>query len=469
MPMMKCPSCAAQLTVPEAAIGKAARCPHCKQVFRVPNVVEDTIASWLDDESEEGDTTETRVSNSPAAQAGGEVKAGPSTPLRPHSPVGKDDQLAPPAHCSQRPAAPDSFASGSSTIAGAGKSSSTVPQPSAMRGGASPNPAASDPNAGNRTAYATGSASGSRAHVDGQSIIPDSEYRKIHRDGIKLGVLAVMTAGVRLGFASTWMGRKAFRASMPFCCLNCQSTDTRNLLARPLAWLDKATGKFTSPAELEANYEIHVRHHQRVLDVLSDMRTIEELPMPFNEPLPYFVCTKCAASVHVHCETIATPEGVNCEVVIPSGKYALAWLGRVNGVCGDDYVRLEQEVSKLDDNSWKGIPEEVRKRLAAWFDFVGSERFIAYFADSDFTRKDHGLAGAVLTDHRLVHCKYHHHGAIPLSDGEPMSAVADGPFCDIVHHRKKLIRMRREDVQQMTRLLDELQQPLRLVSSGVVN
>ncbi|MDH3583414.1 MAG: hypothetical protein OER86_04290, partial [Phycisphaerae bacterium] len=278
---------------------------------------------------------------------------------------------------------------------------------------------------------------------------------------IRLVVCDVSAAGVLLGFHAGLLQRVAFRASMPQRCLICGDREPKNLIARPVVWIDKAHGKYLSPGETEQHYEVHPHGHQTARSLVESMRAIEELPPPLNNPIPYYVCQGCSSKLSVRGEAMASADGVTCEVLIPTADYALEWLGRVNGVCGADYEKLEETTGRLEDETWAEIPEKIRSRLSAWFDFVGSERFLQYFADTDFTRADAGLAGLVVTTDRLVYCKYHHHGSIGLDDeSEQLQFREDGAFFDVSHvhddHVQKMVRLRRGDIEALEQLLDDL-------------
>ena len=64
------------------------------------------------------------------------------------------------------------------------------------------------------------------------------------------------------------------------------------------------------------------------------------------------------------------------------------------------------------------MPERLRQRLSSWFDWGSDENFLIYLPDSDFPRKDDGLAGLALTDKRLVFRKYQKQGVIQIA--QPM-------------------------------------------------
>jgi hypothetical protein len=273
-----------------------------------------------------------------------------------------------------------------------------------------------------------------------------------------LNIVDVGAYGVRLRFHVKMFDLPGFRASLPMRCI--AGGEGKDLIARPLPWVDKATGHFVNPGELEARYEMNVRAHQSPREVLQVMSAINELSAPFNQPIPYYVSRERAKDVSIHCETFGTPDGVQCEVVIPSGPYALEWLGRVNGVCGEDYAQLEAEVLKFEAKAWRAIPQEVRHRLGVWFDFQAGEQFLGYFNDSDFAKSEAGLAGVVLTDHRVVYCKYHHHGSFDLADDILLAAIVDGQFADLKAKlpsgTRRMVRLRRSDAIALGNMLRKL-------------
>jgi len=485
-----CPHCDAQLDVPAAAAGRPGRCPICKGAFIIPDfhsMLDETVSAWLGHEHDEDDV-DRPADASPADADADAAETPPTAELASRRPAEKVD--AP-----QRPGEDRSSAPTEPTPTA---SSSPPPKP------ASPPPASKPPVARDATpeepaikitskgkaVYTVRSAiKRQRPPAVGEAITPQHpappsspESRRdddrptarparraaanppntaYDREAVVLHVLDVTAAGVLIGFGSHLLMRPRFRASLPMCCILTGSEDKHNLIARPLAWVDKAGGKFSNPGEIEAAYEYHVKAHQTPREVADQMRTIDELPAPFNLAMPYYVSTEMSSHVSVHCHTISTPDGVHCEVLIPAAPYALKWLGRVNGVCGEDYERLEQQVLKFEDASWREIPEQVRKRIAGWFDFEPGEHFVGYISDSDFTKKDAGLAGLIITDQRVVYCKYHNHGAFRINDENTwVIAVADGPFFDIIYQhdrtRKKIVRLRRDDCEQLGQLLSDV-------------
>lgn len=275
--------------------------------------------------------------------------------------------------------------------------------------------------------------------------------------------------GAVFTFCAQWLHRDVFRASMPFSCLACQLQTPRDLIARPLGWFDQSRGRFATPADIESRYAVHVHDEQRHRDFIASMVQITELASPFNNPMPYFVCGQCAAAVKVDCQTLNGPNGIECRVAVPLGPGALAWLGRVNGVCGVEFGELESALSRPGDDQLMVVSDQVRARLSVWCRLASGEHFLKYVPDSDFTSHDAGRAGLVVTNQRVFYCKHHHRGSIGLDEHGELSLIKDGPFYEVHfrhdHQRRRLVRVRGQDGHDLIDLLDELNKPLRVVRS----
>ncbi|MHB1156988.1 MAG: zinc ribbon domain-containing protein [Phycisphaerales bacterium] len=480
-----CPSCGVRLDVPANAGGRPARCPKCKTRFRVPEphvMMDETVTCWLnldqihkeEDREEQIDEhllarmqAEDKAEGDAAAERAGELGSSVIAHMVPDAPV---------------PAAPAALPTPrkTETIHGSSAavySQSSPPQEVSPPPVPPPAPEGRKEGAGTRDRVVrrvvrrqnNGETNGANGAATGRAggVVPRGDSRRFlpadpEMNRIKLYVLGVGAYGVRFGFSCHLLDNAAFRASMPMRGVVSGESDAGKLIARPLAWVDKATGHFTNPGELEARYEVHVKLNQTPGEVVESMRPMDELPTPFNLPMPYYVGREDTGQGSLHCETVATPHGIQCEVSIPSIRYAMDWLGRVNGVCGPEYQRLETEAMKFEAGAWRTIPQQVRHRLAIWFEFQGDEQFLAYFGDSDFARSDLGLAGLIVTTRRIVWCKYHHHGSASMEETGLLTAVERGRFADLNYRgpdgsRRKMVRLRCEDVDALADLLAERQ------------
>ena len=479
-----CPSCRVRIIVPSHIAGRSGRCRKCGERFRVPEpdaVGEETITDWLggDGEAEEE-----------------EIPAAPPESVGPRAPERFSSGSDPGGADGDGDGAADGSAEDHSARRGSSERHADPPpreEGEPGRDGAERGDGSRDRRG--RTVYRV------RSAIPAAPKPPDPEeerYRRASREElreriaerrereaaaeraaaeqtaadradegepIRLDVLDAQPGSVRLAFAPSLLGRPAFRMSMPFYCLSCGEGDPERLYARPLIWTDMVRGGEGAAKQPNNSRDLRVGERRSVREVVRSMQPIEELPPPCNEPMPCFVCERCARRVTVFCQLVNTSGGTRCEVLVPSGSYALAWLGRVSGVCGDDYLRLESDLLGHDDSAWSELDEKVRERLGAWFRFEGEERFILYVSDSDFMKADAGLAGIVLTDHRLVYCRYHHQGAIPLDAGGALRTAGDGPFRELFYHhdghRRKLVRLRTKVWDALAEQLDELQTPLR--------
>ncbi len=442
--VIHCPCCQAQLTVPNDAAGRMGRCPQCRQTFRVPDensLIDETVGSWLeatlDEEPDDGDIPPPPTGRPVTPPVNDELPFIRRKPVRP-------------APAQPPPPPVKSAAASGVTITGQGKPVYAVR--SAVRHGVT----------------AEGDLDSPPPPRPEQRPVPRREPGRISGDDTRLKVEEVTAAGVTVGFHANLLQRPAFRASMPFCCVQCGDRQDRNLVARPLAWIDRAHGKTVSPGEIENSFAVHVKAQQTPREVLASMQSMEHFNAPFNEPVIYFVCQHCASHVSISCQTYMTPEGVQCQVIIPSGQYALEWVGRVNGIIGDDYQALEAQVHKFDSDDWRAVPAQVRQRLSAWFDFEPDEHFVAYFSDSDFPKKDAGLAGVILTSQRLVYCKFNNKGSVRLDTPCELILVPDGPFCNLFYQLdrqpRRMVRLRTEDAQRVTDLLGQLTHALNITT-----
>ena len=503
MMTIHCPACNVRLSVPVNAGGRAARCPKCKTKFRIPDprsMLDETVTCWMDldidheAEDEAVDARETLTANDVAAALGGPSESASAddtassgtetataappaaaTESAPEEPTPETATETQPDPEAQGPAASEEAAPLSDEQAPSDSPPTPEPTDSVAtpRTSVSLNVAAdSDADDGAvETAYgsfvSTDAIRETAAVRDEGKTSCDMEGNLQEGRGARtLRVLGVGASGVRVAFDSQNLMDLYFRASMPMRCIisgKCRVCGTflkDRLIARPLPWLDKASGKFTNAQELEQRYEYHLRDQRSPTEVVQTMHTLDELSAPFHNPMPYYVMEDQANKVSIHCETYSTPRGLCCEVVIPSGVYALEWFGRVNGVCNEQYHQLEQEVLKLEEAAWRSVPMAVRKRVSVWFDFKEGERFIAYFNDGDFSRSDAGLGGMVVTDKRLVFCKYHSKGSIPLDQPARIEATPDGSFCQIRQKDdsqvRRLIRLRLDDTRALAEVISQI-------------
>lgn len=284
-----------------------------------------------------------------------------------------------------------------------------------------------------------------------------SEYPRNLRTDPKsphLVVLKCGSAGVRFAFDSKWLSHEGFRSSMPTRCAYSGAADRTKLIARPMVFADRARGAETSATDITSHHDIRSLADSSSRQIMQMMGTIEGMPSPFLYPMPYYISTRYANKT-IHCMTRDRPSGgITAEVVIPDAVCALEWLSRVNGVCGPEYELLERDTSLLHGDRFQELSEVCRGRIQSWCKLRPHEVFQVYLNDADFGRLDEGLAGIIVTDQRVVYCKYHHRGQVRLDEeGASIVAKPGGRFFSLSLHvgeeRSRICKLLNADVPKL--------------------
>ncbi len=436
--LVHCSGCRQPLRVPSNASGHRARCPACKTTFLVPpaeELFEETVSTWIEQDLEAiHHMEEVGAKITPTTNSGDTVYAAavdPRTPA-PKLPDVPQKLASVPVEpgTSQQPGTiirqyskrvywgrKQAPKSGSGDPA-EGTTPRLVPRPPEK-----PLPV-ERPQGVPLAKSASGSGALSpAATVDSPAVskvggTPMTYPTSLQRDPVAPHLVVTRTshAGVTLAFDAIWLHHEAFRGSMPVRCAFCGRNKRDELIARPLVFDDRA---LTDKATLEL--AIAVLEHRHLGDrsprqIGEHISHVPHMPPPFHLPMPYFVSTRYA-HLSVHCLTRNRSDGgVTCEVLIPDPHTALAWVCNVNGMCGPEYELLEREVAMLHGEAWRALSETCRDRIAYWCKLHPGEQFRLFTNDADFGKRDEGMGGLVLTDQRLVFCKYHHRGQVRLDD-----------------------------------------------------
>ncbi len=415
--VVPCPACQTPLNVPPSASGRRARCPACGDRFIIPtrtDLLDDTVSGWIEQDVDEVIENRDRASDENHAS-----------------------QIRP-AITEVEPEAQDQEAG--ETIVGVPFDS----QPAQPK--KEPTPAKPKPRPVIKPA---------------RRVIQDddagSEYPRNLRADPKspnLVVLKCGSAGVRFAFDSKWLSHEGFRSSMPTRCAYSGTADRTKLIARPMVFADRARGVHTKAEDITSHHDIRSLGDAPPRKIMQMMGTIEGMPSPFLYPMPYYISTRYANKT-IHCMTRDRPSGgITAEVVIPDAVCALEWLSRVNGVCGPEFELLERDTSLLHGDRFQELSEVCRSRIQSWCKLRPHEVFQVYLNDADFGRLDEGLAGVIVTDKRVVYCKYHHRGQVLLDD-EQASIIAKpgGRYFSLTLHigeeRSRMCKLHKADIPQL--------------------
>ena len=436
-----CPHCSRALQVPQGSSGHHARCPACHVVFVIPSpreLEEETFSAWIEEEVAQAmqERDEERAAP-PATKAQEPTSIAPAKPAAapaPDKPTPKEVKKTITATIPDPAAAP--------SLARPAAQVKTAEAPTAAPATSTPKPVIVVPPPPPRTTAPPVFTGDLRAGSN-----------QPH-----MAILECTARIVRVAFDAQTLNSQGFRASMPVRCCVCGSDNRQTLLVRPVVFPDQVRGSVSTGRHVESHHQHHLQANQSPRDLLGVMGELTEMEKPFHLPMPYFICGQCTAESLQGRTRKREDGGLTCELDIRCGQYALDWLGRVNGVCGEDYATLEEEVSLMNSDAWRVMPEHVRKRLEVWCDFAPGERFIAYFSDADFGSRDAGLAGLVVTSQRLLFNKYHHHARLNLTDPAALFARAENEVVasltlHAANHRTRLGKYKRTDMEQLTRVL----------------
>lgn len=260
-------------------------------------------------------------------------------------------------------------------------------------------------------------------------------------------------AGVTLAFDAVWLTHDGFRAAMPVRCAFCGRAKRDELIARPVIFEDRALSDRKTLDQAVASLEHRVLGERSPRQIVAMMQDVPHLPPPFQLPMPWYVSNRYA---HLTLHTVTrnrTDGGVTCEVLIPDAHTALAFLANVNGVCGPEYELLEREVSLLHGDAWQAMSDAVRQRLEFWCKLFPAEQFKLFLPDADFGKRDEGLGGLVLTDQRLIFCKYHHRGQVRLEDEATVHVHVKSHVASLTLHtgndRMRMVKVAADDLPKL--------------------
>lgn len=433
-----CPGCGSQLRVPKNASGRRARCPACKTKFVVPSVtdlLEDTVSNWIVEDLDTDQDASPRLTSSDGSRSSGTVIGLPAveeTTQDDQQMIADDDDLA----SDQAEAPVDEIFE------------------SVKRRPDSP-PPQQDADQAHQKSATPSQSDASEYEAPLPNAYPNTLEISEHRP--HLLVQGCSQVGVTLTFESRWLTHLAFRASLPVRCAFTGLSRREELIIRPMIFLKHFEGKERSAHALEQRYERRFSGVQSPRELVLSMDRIDGMIEPFNHP-PIYYSSKQHAGTALSCQTRVQHDGsFLCDILMPDNRTALEWLGRVNGVCGADYELLERDVAMLGSDAWRQLSEKCRERLAVWCKFQPREHFQLYINDVEFSSADSGLAGVVVTDHRLIYHKYHHRGEISLSQEATLHVKTDGRVARIaVQTKGRLGRVGKIHTKDMARLVETL-------------
>ncbi len=250
--------------------------------------------------------------------------------------------------------------------------------------------------------------------------------------------------GAFFTFPSWLLGDSAFRASLPRCCLCCGVT--HGLTVHLIVWPSKLPDRDRMGLRNEffrVSLGMEELAHLSGVQLLEVLPKVPNMPPPFDEPMPYFICHRCSPAGAIMAHVRPTNDTVDeCELGIASLRRAAEFLANSLGREHPDYQCLLKEAERRRRDPWIGLPLAVRNRIAQWFSAQEGEKFLCYLRDHDFAQAEAGSGGLVVTSSRLIYHKYAGHHEIPL--GQPL-------VLEVVHKADKFqLRITAPDCHPVT-------------------
>jgi len=470
---VECPECGKTLLVPAEAVGKQARCPGCRHIFDVvdpseeslydESIPSETVSHWLNQElQQEDEEREQRFQE--ATEKNRKVDEERERRKQAQTTTQKklQEELSRKAPAAEPEKTPETRARENQArlreMIEAGGEKQAPGEEEAPSEEEAPAPAqeaeATEPESLEITGP-SGAKVSREARIQTDGRYPDN----LHVTGPipRLVVCDVQRNGVRMAFDSIWLEHTGFRLSMPFQCIYTGHTDRTNLFIRSLAFIDRSSAKVRHPSELFTGFGQPMLESLTRREVLSMLGRFEAMPSPFDATVPYFVSSEMSRH-YVECTTERREDGgITCFVTIPNLQYALTWLSRVNGTIGTEYELLRQDVRHFASDAWGRLSSRAQELLEGWVRFEAQERFLLYLNDAEFSRKDAGLAGIVVTDQRLIYRKYHRQGSVRLDEEGTLVAKADEDFVALTlktpEGTTKIGKLRFEDVSRLAEMI----------------
>ncbi len=242
-------------------------------------------------------------------------------------------------------------------------------------------------------------------------------------------------------FPADALTHRRFRASFPHQCVRCLRRD--ELVVHLVIWGDKLPRKgafHLRDIETKAFGAVDQLLRARKRRWFDHLEPLAVLPPPYCNPFPYFVCTNCQRMDAVVAQVDRTDEEEFCRIGIANLEIAREFYFNNGGKDTSGYRRLVKAAERQRDDRWQKLASPVRKRIATWYRPKEKERFLAYFADADFSRNEAGTAGVVLTDRRLIYKKYATKREFDVAIGGTLDITAD--------RKSALIRICQDDVRE---------------------
>jgi len=226
--------------------------------------------------------------------------------------------------------------------------------------------------------------------------------------------------GVLFEFPTERLLDPAFRAAFPRQCVSCEARS--HLRAHVVIFAAQLVqdsismeAEHSAGALVLSNQEVQGLSNQEVLDRLH---RVPNVPHPGDLPMPYWICDMCSGSGQVSGQIQVSRETGRgrCRLYIRNNHRALEFMVAAGGEGAEGYSQLKERVEQTVQHPWNNLPEVVQHRIQQWYKPERAEEFIAYVPDRDHVRTEDGVAGVLITNHRLMYHTPRRHREITIKE-----------------------------------------------------
>lgn len=230
-------------------------------------------------------------------------------------------------------------------------------------------------------------------------------------------------------FPADSLRRDDFRCAIPRVCVHCQSR--MHLRAHVVIYTTQLRDSISLEAEHKA-CELVIPQEQlgqaHGAELLARLPEVPNVPPPANLPMPYWVCDMCSGTGEIsgQIQVDATTGRGICRLALRNLQIARGFFGNAGGTGSPDHARLQDFLQRIEEDRWDALPSVVQHRLEGWFRPYPQEKFLAYVPDRALVRTEDGMAGVIVSTHRLIYHRPPLHQEVRSHIGVVLKAQHDG-------------------------------------------
>jgi hypothetical protein len=233
--------------------------------------------------------------------------------------------------------------------------------------------------------------------------------------------------GALFEFPAVRLTDPAFRCAMPRRCVRCGGRS--HLQAHVIVYATHLIdGAFVSAQSSSGDLVLRGEGVAELgnEELLERLPVVPNVPPPADKPMPFWLCDMCSAGDLVSGQIRAGGEGVGlCRLWIGHLRRAEEFLITAGGKDSPGHAELRHRIASQVEDPWGVLPLTVQNRIHQWFRPQAGEHFIAYVPDRERARSEEGLAGIVVSDHRVVYHTPVRHKEAPKNEKFDLTEVVE--------------------------------------------